>query len=260
MEFAMSQVLELDSRQGDFAAAGFVVRKGLCQQTVYSTALDEVRAQLDPVLAPAEFEADVGYPGAPLSRSVAGGRTPRRLLSAVSRFPTLKAFATSLEVSAQIQALLGVPAVSLSQAHHNCVMTKSPDHSSATLWHQDVRYWSFDRPELVSIWVALGEENVRNGSLRVIPGSHLLDLDRGRFDHALFLRPEVAENKPLLRTAILIELEPGDVLFFHGRLFHAAGPNRTQQVKLSAVFTYHANDNKPIPGTRSALYESVLLP
>ncbi len=256
----MSQILELDRRQGDFATAGFVVRKGLCPLTVCASVLTEVRAQLDPVLAPAEFEADVGYPGAPISRAVPGGRTPRRLLSAVSRFPTLKAFATSPQVKAQIQMLMDVGNVSLSQAHHNCVMTKSPDHSSATLWHQDVRYWSFDRPELVSMWVALGEENVRNGSLRVIPGSHLLDLDRGRFDHALFLRPEIAENKPLLRTAKLIELDPGDVLFFHGRLFHAAGPNRTQQVKLSAVFTYHATDNKPIPGTRSAQYESVVLP
>lgn len=256
----MSQVLELDRRPGDFAAAGFVVRKAFCPQSVCTSALTEVRAQLDPVLAPAEFEADVGYPGAPISRAVAGGRTPRRLLSAVSRFPTLKAFATSHEVKTEIQALLGVANVSLSQAHHNCVMTKSPEHSSATLWHQDVRYWSFDRPELVSMWVALGAENVRNGSLRVIPGSHLLDLDRGRFDHALFLRPEVAENKLLLRTAKLLELDPGDVLFFHGRLFHAAGPNRTPQVKLSAVFTYHATDNKPIPGTRSAQYESVVLP
>jgi phytanoyl-CoA hydroxylase len=260
MEFVMSQILELDRRQGDFAATGFVVKKGLCPLTVCASVLAEVRAQLDPVLAPAEFEADVGYPGAPLSRAVPGGRTPRRLLSAVSRFPTLKAFATSPEVKAQIQMLMDAANVSLSQAHHNCVMTKSPDHSSATLWHQDVRYWSFDRPELVSMWVALGEENVRNGSLRVIPGSHLLDLDRGRFDHALFLRPEVAENKALLRTAKLIELDPGDVLFFHSRLFHAAGPNRTQQVKLSAVLTYHATDNKPIPGTRSAQYESVVLP
>ena len=256
----MSQVVELDRRQGDFATAGFVVRKGLCPLTVCASVLTEVRAQLDPVLAPAEFEADVGYPGAPISRAVPGGRTPRRLLSAISRFPTLKAFATSPQVKAQIQMLMDVRNVSLSQAHHNCVMTKSPDHSSATLWHQDVRYWSFDRPELVSMWVALGEENVRNGSLRVIPGSHLLDLDRGRFDHALVLRPEVAENKSLLRTAKLIELDPGDVLFFHSRLFHAAGPNRTQQVKLSVVFTYHATDNKPIPGTRSAQYESVVLP
>lgn len=256
----MSQVLKLDGSQGDFAANGFLVRKAFCPPSVCSAALAQIRTQLDPVFAPAEFEADVGYPGAPNSRAVAGGRTPRRLLSAVARFPVLAEFAVSAVVRAELQEILGDADISLSQAHHNCVMTKFPDHSSATLWHQDIRYWSFDRPELVSMWVALGEENVLNGCLRVIPGSHVLEFDRGRFDHALFLRPELAENKRLLRTSRLIELAPGDVLFFHSRLFHAAGPNRTDQAKLSAVFTYHVSENRAIPGTRSAQYESIVLP
>ena len=55
-----------------------------------------------------------------------------------------------------------------------------------------------------------------------------------------------------------MELEAGDVLFFHCRLFHAAGKNRSGEVKLSAVFTYHtAGSNRPIPGTRSDRYPSV---
>jgi len=94
----------------------------------------------------------------------------------------------------------------------------------------------------------------------VIPGSHRLELDRGRLDRDLFLRPELPDNKPLLRSALLVELDAGDVLFFHSRLFHAAGPNRSDTVKLSAVFTFHAADNKAIPGTRSAQYESLRLP
>ena len=74
---------------------------------------------------------------------------------------------------------------------------------------------------------------------------------------ALFLRPDLAENKPLLRSARVVELEAGDVLFFHCRLFHAAGLNRSGRVKLSAVFTYHASANRPTPGSRSALHESI---
>jgi phytanoyl-CoA hydroxylase len=49
-----------------------------------------------------------------------------------------------------------------------------------------------------------------------------------------------------------VELEPGDVLFFHCRLFHAAGNNRSTLTKFSAVFSYHAADNAALPGTRSA--------
>ena len=61
-----------------------------------------------------------------------------------------------------------------------------------------------------------------------------------------------AASKPLIRTQRRVELDPGDVLFFHCRLFHAAGHNQTADTKFSLVFTYHAADNHPLPGTRSA--------
>ena len=64
----------------------------------------------------------------------------------------------------------------------------------------------------------------------------------------------------MIDQATIVELEPGDALFFHCRLFHAAGMNRTKDVKLSAVFTYHLEDNHPIPGTRSDQYASIRLP
>ena len=42
------------------------------------------------------------------------------------------------------------------------------------------------------------------------------------------------------------------MVLFHCRTFHAARSNSTNEVKLSLVFTYHAADNEPLPGTRSA--------
>ena len=147
----------------------------------------------------------------------------------------------------------------LSQCHHNCVMTKCPGFSSATLWHQDIRYWSFDEPALVSAWFALGDETRTNGALRVIPGSHNLNLDRGRFDRDLFLRPNLKANRALIHQSQVVELNAGDILLFHCRLFHAAGKNNTALTKLSPVFTYHAVSNKPIPGTRSARLPSIPL-
>ena len=147
----------------DFAEQGYVIRRGLCPELVRKAALDLVQAQLSQVLAPAEFEADVGYPGAPSSRGHAGGMTVRRLMSACARFPALREFALCADVRDALKAYLNANEVCLAQAHHNCVMTKFPDHSSATLWHQDIRYWSFDHPNLVSMWIALGNEDVHNG-------------------------------------------------------------------------------------------------
>lgn len=242
-----------------FAADGYVVLPGLVAGSVCDELTAAVRAQLNPVLAPAEFEADVGYPGAPSSREASGGNTPRRLLSACARFPALREIATGPVVARHLRSVMGAERIELSQAHHNCVMTKSPGFSSVTLWHQDIRYWSFQRPELVSLWLALGEETADNGALKIIPGTHRMVFATERLDEARFLRPELPENRALIHEARTVELARGDVLLFHCRSFHAAGRNLTDQTKLSAVFTYHAEDNRPLPDTRSAQYPGIAL-
>jgi phytanoyl-CoA hydroxylase len=257
----MSPAAALETRA--FERDGYLVVRGLAPEALRARLLAVSAAHMNPLLGPVEYEADVGYPGSPNSRSAEGGDTPRRLLYAYTRDPAYREWSTGPEVGNQLRAIFraefGHEDVRLSQCHHNCLMTKHPGHSSATLWHQDIRYWSFDRPELVSVWLALGEENEKNGALKVIPGSHRLELDRGRLDSALFLRTELEENQALLATARSVALQPGDVLFFHCRLFHAAGMNLTEKVKQSLVFTYHAADNRPIPETRSALLPGIPL-
>jgi phytanoyl-CoA hydroxylase len=242
-----------------FARDGFVVVRGLCDEALRAQIRAQVVDHLQPLLGPAEFESEVGYPGSPTSRWARGGDTPRRLLHAYTRDMAFRRWAAGPQVRSHLQTLFGQPDVLMSQCHHNCVMTKYPGYSSATLWHQDIRYWSFDRPELISVWLALGEENEHNGALKIIPGSHAMDIDRGRLDKDLFLRPELAENAALVDQARTVELAPGDAVFFHCRVFHAAGKNLTEEVKLSFVSTYHTAENHPIPDTRSAQYPSVCL-
>lgn len=248
-----------DHSRARFEQDGYLVLPGLIDADLCQRVETFVKQSLDPLVGPAEFEADVGYPGAPANRNAAGGSTPRRLLHAYARSQLLRALALHPEVAAMLNRLLHGQGM-LSQCHHNCVMTKHPGYSSQTLWHQDIRYWSFDRPELISAWFALGKETQQNGALQVIPGSHQLNLDRGRLDAVLFLRPELPENAALIKQAKTVALQPGDVLLFHCRLFHAAGRNESDTVKLSPVFTYHRQDNHPIPGTRSAGFPSITLP
>jgi len=240
-----------------FERDGYIVVRGLADQPTCDAMRSAVAAALDPVRAPAEYEADVGYPGSPASRFDVGGQTPRRLLNAFSRDALFRAWGADARVTDHLRVLMNESAIQLSQCHHNCVMTKHPGFSSETLWHQDVRYWSFDQPSLVSVWLALGREGSNNGALRIIPGSHDIELDRGRLDRGLFLRTDLEQNRDLIDRAVVVELDPGDALFFHCRVFHAAGANESEHVKLSVVFTYHAADNRPIPGTRSDLYSSI---
>ena len=215
--------------------------------------------QLATQAGPLEYEAQVKYPGAPASTLAPGGTTVRRLLQAAARDPLFLQWATSPPIAARLHQLLG-PRVELSQAHHNCIMTKNPAFSSATGWHQDIRYWSFEKPELVSVWLALGPEHEDNGCLWLVPGSHRLALRRDQYDADLFLRTGPEENDRLVQDKIAAELHEGDVLFFHCRLLHAAGRNCTGLTKFAAVFTYHAADNRPLPNTRSASLPDIAVP
>lgn len=246
--------------QASFQRDGYLVVPGM----VDAERCDRLRSlaadHLAQLIAPVEYEIDVHYPGAPVDHDSPGAATSRRLLQAYARHDAFRQWATDEEVRRVLKQLFASQdTMMLSQCHHNCVMTKAPGYSSVTLWHQDNRYWSFDQENLISVWLALGDEMRANGCLRVIPGSHRLRLDPGRFDATLFLRPDLPDNKALISQAVPVELRQGDVLFFHSRLFHAAGRNLTDTTKFSCVFTYHEASNRPIAGTRSARFPSIAL-
>ncbi len=205
-----------------------------------------------------EYEADLSYPGAPESLDAEGGRTARRLRQAISRDPVFAKLVKEPFLVNRLQQLLG-PHIVMPLIHHNCIMTKQPRFSSDTGWHQDTRYWNFTTGDLVNIWIALGEETLHNGCLRVLPGTHLEPAQRDRLDDALFLRTDLEQNQALLARAVPVELKAGDVLFFHARCFHAATRNYSTESKQSVVFTFRSLENRPIPGTRSAQWPELLL-
>lgn len=247
------------SELAQFEREGYVIARGLAGSATVNRMTTLAREYLELQAAPVEYEADVNYPGAPAARDAPGGRTVRRLLQAYARDAMFRDWATSSVVGERLKQLLG-PRIELSQSHHNCIMTKDPSYSSITSWHQDIRYWAFERPELVSVWLALGMERRENGCLLLLPGSHRMDFATAQLDDAKFLCPDHEENRVLLRTQLAAELDAGDVLFFHCRLFHAAGHNQTAATKYSVVFTYHAAGNRPLAGTRSAALPDIALP
>jgi phytanoyl-CoA hydroxylase len=216
------------------------------------------RLQLAARAEPIEFEADLQYPGAPLSRAAAGGETVRRLLDAYGRDAEFAERAGAPELRAWMEGYFG-ESVRLSRVHHNCLMTKHPRYGSLTNWHRDIRYWSFEREDLVSVWLALGAEHVENGALWFVPGSHRLEFEADRFDEAKFFRADRPDNVRVLNTAESPPLAPGDAVFFHCKTLHSAGKNLTEQVKFSLVYSYHGCSNAPKPGTRSASKAEVAL-
>ena len=242
-----------------FEQHGYVIARGLTGDELLREMRRVTAEGVARHIPPIEYEADLQYPGAPESRAETGGDTIRRLKEAFGRDPVFTQWVMLPGLRRRLQQLLG-PDVVMPLAHHNCIMTKQPSFSSETHWHQDTRYWSFERGDLVNAWLALGSETAENGCLMVLPGTHRQTFSREQFDAALFLREDLPENQALIESRVLVELAPGDTLFFHARTFHAAGRNTTRDPKYSLVFTFRPADNRPRPGTRSASMPEVLLP
>ncbi len=251
-EFASQEVEQ-------FRQEGFAIVRGLAEPSLAERMRRSTRWGLEHLIEPLEYEADLKYPGAPLHYDDAGGRTVRRLKLAHARDAVFTEWIQQPGVVGRVRQILG-PEIVCPLAHHNCIMTKQPRFSSQTGWHQDSRYWSYQQPDLVSVWLALGSERVENGCLRLIPGSHRLTYDRSQFNDELFFVPDNPQNQALIDRAIDAPLEAGDVLFFHSRTLHAAGKNHTHETKLSVVFTYRALGNAPLPGTRSSSLPEMLIP
>lgn len=259
METRLGSVI-LSSEQVDaFAELGFLVIPAIAGAdrvaAMRAAAMGDLLADRGPV----EREAEVGYPGAPASTEAPGGRTVRRLLRAYDRHPLFRDWVHDPRLGGVLRRLLDSEPVLMSQAHHNCIMTKRPEWSSDTGWHRDVRYWRFSNPRLVNVWLALSDETAVRGALRIIPGSHHWQVPGADYDDQQFLRVDRPAWRQAAHEALQIELAPGDGLLFDAALFHSASRNQGRTQKFSAVFTFHGPDTQPLPGSRSASLPEVAL-
>lgn len=241
-----------------FNKDGYIIQRNLIPKPYVQQILDIARRDAGMHYGDIEYEADVQYPGSPASIDAEGGRTIRRLRQAFSRDPVFSKLVKESFLLNRLRQLVG-PKVVMPLVHHNCIMTKHPEFSSDTGWHQDIRYWSFTNSELVNIWVALGDETLSNGCLRLLPGSHRAAFSNDQLDAELFLKEDVDQNRDVLDSAVTAELKAGDVLFFHAKCFHSATRNYSEQTKYSAVFTFRSLENQPLDGSRSSELPELLL-
>ncbi|MCO7226909.1 phytanoyl-CoA dioxygenase family protein [Pleionea sp. CnH1-48] len=248
----------LNSQQIEsFHQQGYLLLSGFCPKTLWQPIRELSVQDLTKRQAPFELEAELQYPGAP-QVDAPGSHTIRRLLQAYDRFDEFASWIHFSPLIESLQALLKSPPLMV-RSHHNCIMTKHPRFSSDSWWHQDIRYWQYQKGNLISAWLALGEENKDNGCLQVVPGSHQLDYSLDQFDEALFFRRETPQNQQILANKHIVEMNAGDVLLFHSRLLHAATRNFSQTTKIAAVSTFRQADDKPVENSRSSRLEDVEL-
>jgi hypothetical protein len=133
--------------------------------------------------------------------------------------------------------------------YHSKMIMKDAKVGGAWAWHQDYGYWYQNGvlfPWLTSASIAVDRATKENGCLQVIKGSHLL----GRIDHVLSgeqAGADPARVREVLKRLDLeyIEMEPGDVLFFHPNLLHRSDQNHSDHPRWSMICCYNAARNDP---------------
>lgn len=131
---------------------------------------------------------------------------------------------------------------------HSKLMQKEPRVGGAWEWHQDYGYWyknEFLLPEqMMSVMVAITEANQANGCLQVVPGSHKM----GRVEHG-FSGEQVGASQRYVDLAlqtmplVYVELQAGDVLFFHSNILHRSEANLSEQPRWSMISCYNRASN-----------------
>ena len=133
--------------------------------------------------------------------------------------------------------------------YHSKMIMKDAKVGGAWAWHQDYGYWYQNGvlfPLLCSASIAVDPATRENGCLQVLRGSHNL----GRIDHVLTGDQAGADlervNEILKRLELIhVEMDPGDVLFFHANLLHRSDQNRSDNPRWSMICCYNAARNNP---------------
>lgn len=131
---------------------------------------------------------------------------------------------------------------------------KEANTKSVVTWHQDLTYWGLDEADEVTAWVALSPATLASGCMRFVPGSHTRQIvphkDTFAEDNLLSRGQEIAVEVDD-SDGVDVVLNTGQASLHHGHLFHASGPNTTDDRRIGAAIRYIKPSMKQRSGDRS---------
>jgi len=250
----------------DFNTNGFLVLRNFLDlddcEAILDVALAHLKHKIEPIESEIDYDTrseeerrnDVNYHSIEAKERL----SVRRLRQVYERDILFKNWMQNEKIRPILKQLLYDDVV-ITTAHHNSIMTKMPQTSKETAWHQDRRYWSYTDDNLISVWLALGEENSQNGVLEFIPASHKMSFSEEQFGEKEYFSLTNEKNVSLIETKKSSNLKSGDVVLFHCKLLHRANANSTSTPKISFVYTVKGKKTKVLKGSRSAEYPEILL-
>ena len=130
---------------------------------------------------------------------------------------------------------------------------KEANSTHIVSWHQDLTYWGLDDAQETTCWAALSPATRQSGCMMFVPGSHKKKLvphvDTFDQNNLLTRGQEIAVDVSE-DEGVPAELMPGQASFHHGHLFHASGPNTTDDRRIGSAIRYIKPSMKQMTGDK----------
>ena len=129
---------------------------------------------------------------------------------------------------------------------------KEASHPGFVSWHQDATYWGLSSPDVVTAWVALTPSTVESGCMKVVPGTHLKQLEHKDSFHEknLLTRGQEVAAEVNEADAVNVVLQPGELSLHHVLLVHGSEPNRAALPRIGYAIRYIPPHLHQITGER----------
>jgi phytanoyl-CoA hydroxylase len=128
------------------------------------------------------------------------------------------------------------PNIALFASHY---ISKPPFDGQPVLWHQDGAFWPLEPMEVVTLWLAIDESTPENGCMRVIPGTHTLDLQPMEDANETAVLDKVVPPEFVDESrAVDLVLKPGDVSVHNPLIIHGSKANRSPKRRCGLTIRY----------------------
>jgi non-heme Fe2+,alpha-ketoglutarate-dependent halogenase len=118
--------------------------------------------------------------------------------------------------------------------------TKEARDPAFVSWHQDATYWGLSEPDVLTAWVAFTDATVKNGAMRMVPGSHGEQLaHRDTFaPHNLLSRGQEIAVEVDDARGVDVVLRAGEMSLHHVRMVHGSPANRSDDRRIGFAIRY----------------------
>jgi len=131
---------------------------------------------------------------------------------------------------------------------------KEANSPKVVTWHQDLTYWGLDTAQEATSWIALSPATIASGCMKFVPGSHkkqqVAHVDTFDDNNLLSRGQEIAVEVDD-EDGVYAELKTGQASMHHGHLFHASGPNTTDDRRIASAIRYIKPSMKQQSGDRA---------